>query len=540
LGSSEAGRNVRLERIELRNYRSFEQFDLEIAGNSLLLVGANAVGKSTLLAAIEIALRGGRVARSDFRDLLLPLEVIATLGGISPSEQGSFADVMDFSVSPPVLRIGLRAVWDPDELELDIVHGYPEKTWSRTSRATRESISLLSLPGWRDAARLTRIVGRDSLLDRLISELELQDDLEEAVASVTVAAQQLADAEPLKVLLAGLTARLGGFLAEVEPNAFSLGLHLTEPRDVLRQMELLLRYAGQPTPAGGQSGGLSQASVFALALALIGHQPGTIVLVDDPEAALGPQAQRALVGELQQTGSQTLIATHSAAVLDRRDPREVVRLRRDDRGCTQASRAGGLSEKDAARLLRYSTSLTGEAYFARVVILVEGFSDFLALQRLAALAGRNLDGEAVALIALEGESLFKHYLDLFGPGGLELDLRGLCDLDAESSWISRLAATGYPVSDRGSLTTNGFFVCDPDLEAELVDALGAVQVEQVLDEDGAHASFEAFAAENAGVAVEELQRRFIKKDKIRWAPLLATRLTAQSIPNPIAELLRSM
>jgi ABC-type ATPase involved in cell division len=531
---------MRLERIALRNYRSFEDFELEIAGDSLLVVGANAAGKSTLLGGAEIALRGGTVTRRDFRDPMLPLEAIATLGGISAAEQGSFADEMDFSVSPPVLRIGVRATWDPDELELELVHGYPDKAWARSSRATREVIPLLSLPGWRDPARLTRIVGRDSLLDRLISELELQEELEEAVAAITVTAQQLAEAPALRSLLEKLSSRLAEFLAEVDNDAYSLGMHVAEPRDVLRQLELLLRYAGQPTPAGAQSGGLSQASVFALALLLIDQDPGTIVLIDDPEVALGPQAQRALVGELQRGGSQTLIATHSAAILDRRDPREVVRLRRDAAGLTQANRATGLSEKDAARLLRYSTSLTGEAYFARVVVLVEGFSDFLALQRLAEIAGRNLDGEAVALIALEGETLFKHYLQLFGPSGLDLELRGLCDADAEASWISRLAAAGNPVSDRGSLAASGFFVCDPDLEGELLHALGESQVEQVLDKDGALSAFQTFTGQNTGVANALLQGQFVKKDKIRWAPLLASEIAEQAIPEAIRELLESL
>ena len=371
---------MRLETVELRNFRCFESFTLQLQGESLFVVAPNAGGKTSLLRGIRGALHGLVVTHRDFRDLAVPVELIATLSGIPADAQGAFADAIDFSTSPPTLRIGTRGIWDADEREVESVHGYPDHTWQRARREARERLALLFLPAWRDPARLASVVGRQSMLDELISGLALDEELEQAVIAIATAGQQLARAEPLQELLMSLSAELKGFLPDVVEQAYTLGLDVARPEDILRELELLLSHRGPETPVGEQSGGLTQASVFALALALLARKPDTLLLVDEPEAALHPQAQRALVAALRDRAGQSVMATHSAAVLDRVDPRSVLRLRRRADGDTESVRASSMPAEDATRLSRYATSHTAEAYFARTVVLVEGFSDLLAVR----------------------------------------------------------------------------------------------------------------------------------------------------------------
>jgi predicted ATP-binding protein involved in virulence len=67
---------MRVQKIEIDNYRSFSQFTLDLRGESLFFISENGVGKSTLLGAIAKAL--GRdsspITKSDFADLLYPIE----------------------------------------------------------------------------------------------------------------------------------------------------------------------------------------------------------------------------------------------------------------------------------------------------------------------------------------------------------------------------------------------------------------------------------------------------------------------------------
>jgi len=533
---------VQLRRIELRNFRCFENFTLDLLGDSLLVIGPNAGGKTSLLDGIRRALHGGAVVREDFRDLGTTLELIATVSGIPPAAHGAFADAMDFSTTPPTLRIGARATWDPSELNVDSVWGFPDDGWRRAGRDARQNLPVLWLPAWRDPSRLLPVVGRQSLFDELIGGLPLDQALDQAVAAMTTASQQLAQARPLQQLLAELGMELDSLLPRVASDAFSLGLGVARPGDVLRQFELLLGYGGPDTPVGRHSGGLTQASIFALALRLLAVNPAALLLVDEPEIALHPQAIRALVAALRDRAGQSVIATHSATVLDRVDPRLITRLRRTPAGDTETVRATHMDPGDARRLSRYATSHTAEAYFAVTVILVEGFSDLLAVRGLASRLGVNLDAAGVSVLSLEGSDLFKHYAGLLGPQGLDLELRGLCDLDAEADWMARLNAVGISVVDRAALNAVGVQVCDPDLEAELLSCLSEPQVELVFAEDGALNGFHTFSRQpsNAALSNAELQLRYVKNDKIRWAPLMAEMIAPADIPSPITALLANL
>jgi hypothetical protein len=198
-----------------------------------------------------------------------------------------------------------------------------------------------------------------------------------------------------------------------------------------------------------------------------------------------------------------------------------------------------LSDHQARKVTRYATSLSAEAYFAETVILVEGPSDLLAVRVLAANLGIALDAAGVSVLSLEGGDLFPHYLKLLGRDGLQLDLRGLCDSDKTQAWITHLRRAGLGVTDNASMAAAGFHACVPDLEGELVAALGDDAVDAVLDADGALRDFQSFAAERADESRTraEQQVAFIQKDKVRWAPLVADAVPPAAIPQPIRDLL---
>src|SRR5258708_12513004 len=63
---------------------------------------------------------------------------------------------------------------------------------------------------------------------------------------------------------------------------------------------------------------------------------------------------------------------------------------------------------------------------AVAVVLVEGISDQLALEALAARRGLNLDGEGIAIVPMGGSKNIRSFLDRFGPRALTLRLAGVC------------------------------------------------------------------------------------------------------------------
>ena len=126
----------------------------------------------------------------------------------------------------------------------------------------------------------------------------------------------------------------------------------------------------------------------------------------------------------------------------------------------------------------------------RRAILVEGESDRAALEVLARRRGRVLAEEGVSIVPMGGATNIGHYLDRYGPAGLNLPLAGLCDATADAYFRARLERAGLGAGlSRETMGDLGFFVCDRDLEDELIRALGTDAVEGVIGSQGELPSF---------------------------------------------------
>jgi hypothetical protein len=180
---------------------------------------------------------------------------------------------------------------------------------------------------------------------------------------------------------------------------------------------------------------------------------------------------------------------------------------------------------------------------ARAVILVEGISDQVALETLAGRRGRDLDAEGVSVVPIGGAQAIGNFLDRFGPKGYGVELAGLCDVGEEGDFRRGLERAGLG-SDltRAEMEQRGFYVCDADLEDELIRSLGAAAVEQVVDAQGELRSFRTLQKQAAwhGRSTEEQLRRFLGsggRRKIRYARLLVDALDLHQVPRPLDQVL---
>jgi AAA domain, putative AbiEii toxin, Type IV TA system len=514
---------VRIVEVEITNYRGFDSFSWRVDGQSCFLVSRNGGGKTSLLSAIATTLgRERMLSRNDFGDTAQPLEIVVALEMSDPSEAGPFADYMTFGTKPS-LKIGVRASWEVDGDEVDVTSGFPDKQWKRIARRDFQRIPVLWVPASRDPGRLLSFGLRSGVLRTALNEVDIQSELQAAEEAVALAAQQLASAQPIADVLASISDHLATIIPGIDSGAFGVVPGLQTGEDLLRQLQLALAHGSTSLPTSKQSSGLGHLSFFSFLLAVT--TTNSIALIDEPELSLHPQAQRALASAMRNAAGQSIISTHSTAILDRVDPRQVIRLTRDTVG-VELKHSASLSDADAQGLARFATSRTAEAYFADTVILVEGMSDEVAIKTLALRLGRNLDGAGVSLVALDGAPTLAAYLQLLGPAGLDLRLLGLCDADYEDRWRKYLTAGGVVVADRNQMNQRGFQVADPDLEIVLVRALGPGRVEEIVDMHGRGSAFATFRQQptQSGKSAEELICDFIKRDKIYWAPRLVDEL----------------
>jgi len=172
---------------------------------------------------------------------------------------------------------------------------------------------------------------------------------------------------------------------------------------------------------------------------------------------------------------------------------------------------------------------------ATTVVLVEGESDRAALVTLAARLGRDFDAEGVHVVVLGGATNIGPVLRRLRATRRGVRVAGLCDAGEAPCFRRALATTG-------AMEAHGFFVCDADLEDELIRAMGVEEVEALLDAHGELELFRTFQRQPAqrGRRREEQLRRFLGTKsgrKIRYGTLLAGAVDLAGIPQPLARLL---
>jgi predicted ATP-dependent endonuclease of OLD family len=176
---------------------------------------------------------------------------------------------------------------------------------------------------------------------------------------------------------------------------------------------------------------------------------------------------------------------------------------------------------------------------AAAVVLVEGTSDQRALETLAARRGRDLDAERVSIVPIGGAQAVGSFLERFGPRGLDVRLAGLCDAGEEGDFRRGLERAGLGSDlSRAGMEALGFYVCEADLEDELIRSLGVASVERVVEAQGELRSFRTLQKQAAqqGRSHEEQLRRFLGTRggrKIRYARLLVDALDLTRVPRPL-------
>lgn len=176
---------------------------------------------------------------------------------------------------------------------------------------------------------------------------------------------------------------------------------------------------------------------------------------------------------------------------------------------------------------------------ANAVVLVEGISDQIAVETLAARRGRDLGAEGVVVLPVGGAHAVTRYLTQFGPSGAGLKLAGLCDLGEEHVFRRGLdrAGVGSPRTRR-DMERMGFHVCVEDLEDELIRAIGAARVQALIDSQGDLGSFRSLQRQPAwrDQAATAQLRRFMSSGstrKLRYARLLAGAVDPGRLPRPL-------
>jgi hypothetical protein len=158
------------------------------------------------------------------------------------------------------------------------------------------------------------------------------------------------------------------------------------------------------------------------------------------------------------------------------------------------------------------------------VVLVEGITDRIALEAAARRLGHDLD--RVEIVPIGGAQAIRRAAAQYD----EERVLGLCDV-GEERWFRRVL---------GDAT----YVCDKDLEDELIRALGPERVEEVIAAQGELETFRHFQNQVfwRGRPVERQLRRWLQNGgrQHRYPPRLVEAMEPDEIPRPLAGVLAAV
>lgn len=442
---------VYISALRISNFRNFRSLVVDPFPRNAVVVGENGVGKSNLLAALQLVLdptlpRSARwLKESDICSATLmstPLadievRVEVEIQGFEDSN-GALSQFDGWIVSKSPLTARVTYVWriedgpggsaDDEVAAHDFVWRiFGGSDEARDAGHIADELPLTVLPALRDTARDLANWRTSPLTSILELRPPSRTVIDAALATIGKATDKIAEDTALLTTGTNLKSRLSdmsGTHLRIEP---TMGVAASRGEQLVRSLRLFIDGPRSRDVSDTSTGG---ANVVYLALLLErlalraeeDAQLDFVLGVEEPEAHLHPTLQRKLFGFLLGAYTKLVLTTHSPHIASVADLSSIVLLRSDPGSVSTAARtiqAAGLSLDELSDLDRYLDISRAEFLFAKAVVLVEGVADVYILRSIAQRLGFDLDAWGVVVASVQGTD-FGPYRKLLGPEGFDV------------------------------------------------------------------------------------------------------------------------
>ena len=472
---------MHLSRLIIRGFRNFQDIDVPLAGNVVLL-GENRVGKSNFLYAIRL------VMDPTLPDSARQLKLSDLWDGAPLAEDSKIEihlDFANFDDDPALVALltDLRTAGDPavarlsylfrkkpevvgipasgDDFEF-LVFGGGDETRPIPYRV-RKRIAIDMLDALRDAEGQLAS-WRNSPLRPLLEEAMNAAD-RAAIAGVAndlnEASQKLVALPTVQALEQALRADILGLAGAAHDINARLRFAPADPQRLFRSIAMFID--------GGRRGiadaSLGSANVALIALKLAefdwrrrkNDRNYSLLCIEEPEAHLHPQLQRSVFKKLfreMPENQATIVTSHSPTLAAVVPPKSIVHLTQTDAGTAAHSLAKlPVTPDELEDIERYLNSTRAEILFSRGVIFVEGDAEEALLPGFARLIGTDLDEIGVTVCNVGGTH-FTPYVKLAASLGLPYVV--ITDLDPLDGLNDPLGkARTLDISDARAVVTGG-------------------------------------------------------------------------------------
>lgn len=450
-----------LESINIKNFRLFDNFDLEFNKGLNLLVGENDSGKTALIDAVRLVLDTNsaewvRFVETDFLEGTDTLSIKLKFSDLSIPEQAVFPEHLTYEKDSegklhPSLYVTLNAT-------IGGYHGRSGqfvKTEIRSGqqgegplieREPRMYLSTTYLKPLRDvegelsagrSSRLSQLlsspksIGKEAFgIERLINviinanqSIKSDTSVQGAQTSVDSLLKKLTFHDrPFTPVLDMLGSKAFTDMTEVEKNTLF--------KAILERLSLNLDETGKAHGLGYSN------LLFMAAELMLLTQPGDgypLLLIEEPEAHLHPQLQMKFLKYLteEQPNLQCILSTHSPNLASKAPLESLIIVNSGHayplrKGCTH------LSDDDYPFLEKFLDVSKANMFFAKGVLMVEGDGENILLPTIAELIGRPLENYGVSIVNI-GSLAYKRYAKIYRVKGsdkyLPVKVACITDLD---------------------------------------------------------------------------------------------------------------
>lgn len=433
-----------LSNIKLWNFRKFGSvgdMDLERPNLCLnftpglnVLIGENDSGKTAILEAIKMVLKTHAYERlfletDDFFTGSNELRIELVIKGLSVSEASHFTEWLGWDKDhpdQPILRLIYTARIIEDRVIAMDVRAGMDMSGSQMDSQAREYLKMTFLKPLRDAeneltakkySRLSQILEGHELFK---NGAEGKEDFESYVSTANQNIKNWFDndekEEGEKSIKDKIKGVIDGFLGSfVNPGAESaFTIAGSNIKDILEKLSLHLD--GMTKPGLGTMNRLYMATEL-LHLQKPDWNGLRLCLVEEEEAHLHPQAQMKVLETIQQQeGTQFIITTHSPNLASKvklfEDEQNQVVICKDGKVYPMGPAYTLLEKKDYLFLDHFLDVTKANLFFAKGIILVEGWAEEIILPAIARKIGKNFTAKEVSIVNV-GSTAYMRYAKIF-------------------------------------------------------------------------------------------------------------------------------
>jgi hypothetical protein len=214
------------------------------------------------------------------------------------------------------------------------------------------------------------------------------------------------------------------------------------------------------------SAGHALSLVDALESACTRRIAGLLLLIEEPELYLRPQAQRylyRLLREFSVAGNQVIYSTHSPAFLNVARLEELVFVERLPRAGTRVLHPELVSADEDFRVMAEFDAARSELFLARAAVLVEGLTEKLVLPFVFSALGYDVDREAISIVECGGKPNIPLFARICRAVGVPFVVVHDSDRRESGRFAPAESALNALIAD--SASEERVIVLDPDFEA---------------------------------------------------------------------------